>query len=85
MATVVRAMGDGAFLGEYFDGTRRYYVVMRARTGIHRKNWLRCPWLPQTVTFWRWVNWLGDPNRWSFEYPPDRPQENIDLEGDSAA
>ncbi len=30
MATVVRAMGDGAFLGEYFDGTRRYYVVMRA-------------------------------------------------------
>jgi multidrug efflux pump subunit AcrB len=33
MATVVRAMGDGAFLGEYFDGTRRYYVVMRA------ENW----------------------------------------------
>jgi len=30
MATVVRAMGDGAFLGEYFDGTRRYNVVMRA-------------------------------------------------------
>jgi len=33
MATVVRAMGDGAFLGEYFDGTRRYNVVMRA------ENW----------------------------------------------
>lgn len=30
MATVIRAMGDGAFLGEYFDGTRRYNVVMRA-------------------------------------------------------
>ncbi len=30
MATVVRAMGDGAFLGEYFDGTRRYNVVLRA-------------------------------------------------------
>ncbi|HMB60729.1 MAG TPA: efflux RND transporter permease subunit, partial [Xanthomonadales bacterium] len=30
MATVVRAMGDGAFLGEYFDGTRRYNVIMRA-------------------------------------------------------
>jgi multidrug efflux pump subunit AcrB len=30
MATVVRAMGDGAFLGEYFDGNRRYNVVMRA-------------------------------------------------------
>lgn len=30
MATVVRAMGDGAFLGEYFDGARRYNVVMRA-------------------------------------------------------
>ena len=33
MATVVRAMGDGAFLGEYFDGSRRYNVVMRA------ENW----------------------------------------------
>jgi multidrug efflux pump subunit AcrB len=30
MATVVRAMGDGAFLGEYFDGSRRFNVVMRA-------------------------------------------------------
>jgi multidrug efflux pump subunit AcrB len=33
VATVVRAMGDGAFLGEYFDGSRRYNVVMRA------ENW----------------------------------------------
>ena len=33
MATAVRAMGDGAFLGEYFDGNRRYNVVMRA------ENW----------------------------------------------
>jgi multidrug efflux pump subunit AcrB len=33
MATIVRAMGDGAFLGEYFDGTRRYNVIMRA------ENW----------------------------------------------
>jgi multidrug efflux pump subunit AcrB len=30
VATVVRAMGDGAFLGEYFDGNRRFNVVMRA-------------------------------------------------------
>ena len=30
MAMVVRAMGDGAFLGEYFDGNRRYNVVLRA-------------------------------------------------------
>jgi len=30
MATVIRAMGDGAFLGEYFDGNRRYNVIMRA-------------------------------------------------------
>jgi multidrug efflux pump subunit AcrB len=30
MATAVRAMGDGAFLGEYFDGTRRYNVILRA-------------------------------------------------------
>lgn len=34
MATIIRAMGDGAFLGEYFDGTRRYNVVMRA------ENWV---------------------------------------------
>jgi multidrug efflux pump subunit AcrB len=33
MAMVVRAMGDGAFLGEYFDGSRRYKVVLRA------ENW----------------------------------------------
>jgi len=30
MSTVIRAMGDGAFLGEYFDGTRRYNVILRA-------------------------------------------------------
>jgi len=30
MATIIRAMGDGAFMGEYFDGTRRYDVIMRA-------------------------------------------------------
>jgi len=30
MATIVRAMGDGAFMGEYFDGNRRYNVIMRA-------------------------------------------------------
>ncbi|MEJ2534535.1 MAG: efflux RND transporter permease subunit [Gammaproteobacteria bacterium] len=30
MSTVVRALGDGAFLGEYFDGARRYNVILRA-------------------------------------------------------
>jgi multidrug efflux pump subunit AcrB len=30
MAMIIRAMGDGAFLGEYFDGSRRYNVIMRA-------------------------------------------------------
>ncbi len=30
MATIIRAMGDGAFMGEYFDGNRRYNVIMRA-------------------------------------------------------
>mgnify|MGYP000187495523 CR=1 FL=1 len=30
LATAIRAMGDGAFLGEYFDGTRRFNVVLRA-------------------------------------------------------
>jgi len=33
VATVVRAMGDGAFIGEYFDGRRRYDIVLRA------ENW----------------------------------------------
>jgi multidrug efflux pump subunit AcrB len=33
MATIIRAMGDGAFMGEYFDGNRRYNVIMRA------ENW----------------------------------------------
>ena len=31
LATAIRAMGDGAFLGEYFDGTRRYNVILRAQ------------------------------------------------------
>ncbi len=31
MATVVRALGDGAFVGEYFDGNRRLDVVLRAQ------------------------------------------------------
>jgi multidrug efflux pump subunit AcrB len=30
MSTIVRALGDGAFLGEYFDGNRRYNVILRA-------------------------------------------------------
>jgi multidrug efflux pump subunit AcrB len=30
MATIIRAMGDGAFMGEYFDGNRRYNVILRA-------------------------------------------------------
>jgi multidrug efflux pump subunit AcrB len=30
MAVVMRALGDGAFMGEYFDGTRRYNVILRA-------------------------------------------------------
>ena len=33
LSTAIRALGDGAFLGEYFDGTRRYNVVLRA------ENW----------------------------------------------
>ena len=31
VAMAIRAMGDGAFLGEYFDGSRRYDVVLRAQ------------------------------------------------------
>ncbi len=30
MATAVRALGDGAFVGEYFDGNRRLNVILRA-------------------------------------------------------
>jgi multidrug efflux pump subunit AcrB len=31
LATVIRAMGDGAFVGEYFDGRQRYDIVLRAQ------------------------------------------------------
>lgn len=30
LATVVRAMGDGAFVGEYFDGDRRLDIILRS-------------------------------------------------------
>ncbi len=30
MATIVRALGDGAYVGDYFDGERRLDVVLRA-------------------------------------------------------
>ena len=30
LSTAVRALGDGAFLGEYFDGTRRFNIILRA-------------------------------------------------------
>ncbi|GAB4190577.1 MAG: efflux RND transporter permease subunit [Wenzhouxiangellaceae bacterium] len=30
MATVIRALGDGAFVGEYFDGNRRLNIVLRS-------------------------------------------------------
>lgn len=30
MATVIRALGDGAFIGEYFDGNRRLNIVLRS-------------------------------------------------------
>lgn len=30
MATVIRALGDGAFVGEYFDGNRRLDVILRS-------------------------------------------------------
>ncbi len=29
MAMIIRALGDGAYLGEYFDGNRRYNVILR--------------------------------------------------------
>lgn len=30
VATVIRALGDGAFIGEYFDGNRRLNIVLRS-------------------------------------------------------
>ena len=33
LGTVVRALGDGAWLGEYFDGQRRLPVILRANAG----------------------------------------------------
>ena len=33
LGTVVRTLGDGAWLGEYFDGQRRLPIVLRANAG----------------------------------------------------
>jgi multidrug efflux pump subunit AcrB len=33
LGTVVRALGDGAWLGEYFDGQRRLPVILRSNLG----------------------------------------------------
>ena len=30
LGTIVRALGDGAWLGEYFDGQRRLSIILRA-------------------------------------------------------
>jgi multidrug efflux pump subunit AcrB len=43
MATIVRAMGDGAFMGEYFDGNRRYNVIMRAEEWYTPEELLSVP------------------------------------------
>jgi len=43
MATIVRALGDGAFMGEYFDGTRRYNVIMRSEDWYSPEEWTAMP------------------------------------------
>ena len=43
MAVIVRAMGDGAFLGEYFDGNRRYNVILRAEDWLTPEDLVSIP------------------------------------------
>jgi multidrug efflux pump subunit AcrB len=89
VATIVRAMGDGAFLGEYFDGTRRYNVVMRA------ENWStpeELAGLPVATARGDVVS-LGELGRTQPGHPhcrsladsAHRSQENVDSAGDAAA
>ena len=42
-ATVVRALGDGAFVGEYFDGERRLNIIVRSEEWVTPEELLALP------------------------------------------
>ncbi len=43
VATLIRALGDGAFLGEYFDGDRRLDVIMRGEQWLTPEELMAMP------------------------------------------
>lgn len=43
LGTVVRTLGDGAWLGEYFDGTSRLPIMLRANAGETPESLARAP------------------------------------------
>ncbi len=59
LGTVVRALGDGAWLGEYFDGQTRLPVILRANIGETPEELERAPLITpsgETVSLGELVN-----------------------------
>ena len=58
MSTVVRALGDGVYVGDYFDGDRRLDIVLRAPEWSSPEQLASTPLAtPSTAVFSRWTNW----------------------------
>ncbi len=43
VATLIRALGDGAFLGDYFDGDRRLDVILRGEAWLTPEEFMAMP------------------------------------------
>lgn len=43
LASVIRSLGDGAFVGEYFDGDRRLNIIVRAEEWLNPEELLAVP------------------------------------------
>lgn len=43
LATVIRALGDGAFVGEYFDGDRRLNIIVRSEGWVSPEELMALP------------------------------------------
>lgn len=56
VATIIRALGDGAFVGEYFDGDRRLNVILRADAWDTPEELLQIPIATSAGT----IETLGD-------------------------
>ena len=39
VGNIVRALGDGLYVGEHFDGEKRMDIILRAKSGSARSSW----------------------------------------------